>query len=143
MMKIDTPRVVDEYSGHICATIEPGCTCHDHADAFRERDRLRTEVQTLGEWMYAMMTKAVIEMDKPRMMETGRGAVDARRIMGIIEILSDDFRWRKESGEMPLPSYAKSQILGEGFNVLSPLPADDLIDFWREALDMPDGWGEG
>ena len=139
MMEIDSPRIVDEYSGHICATIEPGCTCHDHADAFRERDRLRTEVQTLREWMYVVMTKAVIEMDKPRLMSIGRGSVDARRVTGIIDILFGDFRWREDAGNIPLPSYAKSEIFCVGFNILSPLSAAELIDLWRKALDMPEG----
>lgn len=36
-----TVGIIDPYAGHICVTREPGCTCADHADALRERDRLR------------------------------------------------------------------------------------------------------
>lgn len=36
--------MIDQYRGHICVTRDPGCTCGDHAEALRERDRLRVEL---------------------------------------------------------------------------------------------------
>jgi hypothetical protein len=44
-----TDFVYDQYSGHRCVTVEPGCTCADHAQALRDRDRLTAENARLQE----------------------------------------------------------------------------------------------
>ena len=44
-----TGGAYSSYLGHVCRTVEPDCTCADHAEALRERDQFRADLVRVTE----------------------------------------------------------------------------------------------
>ena len=74
-------------------------------------------------------------MNGPKLIDIGRGTIDARYIIAVHELYEDDSLY---VGSQPTnyPAYAKTEIITAGFILFSPLPAAEIIGRWRTVLGL-------
>ena len=74
-------------------------------------------------------------MQQPKLISVGRGVVDAREIVAVIDLLDGDHSGVLESGEtVPHPAYARSRVLMRQTTILADEPASVIVMRWRQAL---------
>lgn len=83
--------------------------------------------------MEAVM-EAQIMMNEPRLIDIGRGVVDAREIVAVNTIYPEDYRLSLTGAKMPHPAYVQSEVVFRYGIIYSPLAADAIVARWRLAL---------
>jgi hypothetical protein len=72
--------------------------------------------------------------DRPKLISIGRGVVDARCIVSVLDILDADLEPEEEGGQPAYPAYAKSLVVLNGGKLVSDEPAAAIVTRWRQAL---------
>lgn len=73
-------------------------------------------------------------MSGPKLIDIGRGVVDARAIVAVSDLLEDDGIVLPDGTVKSLPDYAKSEVILQMCKIRSTLEAAVIVERWRQAL---------